>query len=66
MGPKFKAPPFQTFAHAVEHRTVMESNEFDGAMRQKGRVRAPRRRQVQENEDEDSVWPVPGTTPGPL
>jgi hypothetical protein len=37
------------------HRRTMESNDFDGAMRQKERVRAPRRRQVPENEDEESV-----------
>ena len=39
---------------------MMESNDFDGAMRQKERVRAPRRRQVQENEDEESSVPVGG------
>eukprot|EP00964_Phaeocystis_antarctica_P079676 scaffold49657_cov65-Phaeocystis_antarctica.AAC.4 len=39
----------------AESRGLMESNDFDGAMRQKERVRAPRRRQVQENEDEESV-----------
>lgn len=38
----------------------MESNDFDGAMRQKERVRAPRRRQAQENEDEESSVPVGG------
>ena len=39
----------------ADTRGLMESNDFDGAMRQKERVRAPRRRQVQENEDEESV-----------
>lgn len=33
----------------------MESNDFDGAMRKKEVVRPRRRRQVEENEDEDSV-----------
>ena len=33
----------------------MESNEFDGAFKVKAPVRASRRRQVQENEDEESV-----------
>lgn len=46
-----------TFAHHQRRGLcgAMESNDFDGAMRQKERVRAPRRRQVQENEDEESV-----------
>lgn len=38
----------------------MESNEFDGAFKKKDPVRPPRRRQVQENDDEDSSVPVGG------
>ena len=55
-------------ANGEASAAAMESNDFDGAMRQKERVRAPRRRQAQENEDEESVSrtsqapPRPGTT----